>query len=99
MAQYFLRGIRGLVGRILPIIDYENKILANEEKPRLKLNNANIKFKNINFSYDKNKIILKNININIEGGKINAFVGLSGAGKSTLLNLSLIHISEPTRPY
>ena len=73
--------------RILPIIDYENKILANEEKPRLKLNNANIKFKNINFSYDKNKIILKNININIEGGKINAFVGLSGAGKSTLLNL------------
>ena len=73
--------------RILPIIDYENKILANEEKPRLKLNNANIKFKNINFSYDKNKIILKNININIEGGKINALVGLSGAGKSTLLNL------------
>ncbi len=73
--------------RILPIIDYENKILANEEKPRLKLNNANINFKNINFSYDKNKIILKNININIEGGKINALVGLSGAGKSTLLNL------------
>ena len=73
--------------RILPIIDYENKILANEEKPRLKLNNANIKFKNINFSYDKNKIILKNININIEGGQINALVGLSGAGKSTLLNL------------
>ena len=33
--------------RILPIIDYENKILANEEKPRLKLNNANINFKNI----------------------------------------------------
>ena len=73
--------------RILPIIDYENKILANEEKPKLKLNNANIKFNNINFSYDENKIILKNININIEGGKINALVGLSGAGKSTLLSL------------
>mgnify|MGYP001251650246 CR=1 FL=1 len=73
--------------RILPIIDNENKIIANDTKPNLKLNNADIKFKNINFAYDQNKIILKNINIIIEGGKINAIVGLSGAGKSTLLNL------------
>ena len=73
--------------RILPIIDYENKILANDSKPILKLNNADIKFNNVNYSYDENKIILKNINIEIEGGKMNAFVGLSGAGKSTLLNL------------
>ena len=73
--------------RILPIIDYENKIFVNETKPKLKLNNADIKFNNISFSYDKDNIVLKNININIEGGKINALVGLSGAGKSTLLNL------------
>ena len=73
--------------RILPIIDYENKILANDSKPILELNNADIKFNNVNYSYDENKIILKNINIEIEGGKMNAFVGLSGAGKSTLLNL------------
>tara|TARA_B100001250_G_scaffold378253_1_gene367950 strand:+ start:641 stop:2377 length:1737 start_codon:yes stop_codon:yes gene_type:complete len=73
--------------RILPIIDYENKILANETKPKLKLNNADIKFSNINYSYDENKTTLKNINIEIEGEKMNAFVGLSGAGKSTLINL------------
>ena len=73
--------------RILPIIDYENKILANDSKPILKLNNADIKFNNVNYSYDENKIILKNINIEIDGGKMNAIVGLSGAGKSTLLNL------------
>ena len=73
--------------RILPIIDYENKILANASKPILELNNADIKFNKVNYSYDENKIILKNINIEIEGGKMNAFVGLSGAGKSTLLNL------------
>ena len=39
---------------------------------------TDIKFKNVAFSYDKNKIILNNINIDIEGGKINAIVGLSG---------------------
>ena len=73
--------------RILPIIDYENKILSNDTMPKLKLNVADIKFINVNFSYNEDKIILNNININIEGGKINAIVGLSGAGKSTLLNL------------
>ncbi len=73
--------------RILPIIDYENKIFVNDKKPNLKLDNADIEFKNVNFSYEKNNIILNNININIEGGKINAIVGSSGAGKSTLLNL------------
>ncbi len=73
--------------RILPIIDYENKILSNDTMPKLKLNEAGIKFINVNFSYNDDKIILNNININIEGGKINAIVGLSGAGKSTLLNL------------
>jgi len=73
--------------RILPIIDYENKILTNETKPKLKLNNADIKFNDVKFSYDEEKIILQNINMNIEGGKINAIVGSSGAGKSTLLNL------------
>ena len=73
--------------RILPIIDQENKILNNETKPKLNLKIADIKFNKVNFSYDENYTILKNININIEGGKINAIVGLSGAGKSTLLNL------------
>ena len=73
--------------RILPIIDYENKILSNDTMPKLKLNVADIKFINVNFSYNEDKIILNNININIKGGKINAIVGLSGAGKSTLLNL------------
>ena len=36
-----------------------------------------------------------NINIGVERGQIHALLGENGAGKS----LSLIHISEPTRPY
>ena len=74
--------------RILPIIDIENKIKENENSQPLEVNNGNIKFVNGSFSYKNNKNeVLKNINLEIKGGKMSALVGHSGAGKSTILNL------------
>ena len=75
--------------RILPIIDQENQILPNENANLLKIDDACIEFKNINFSYKSNEknVVLKNINLNIQGKKMTALVGHSGSGKSTLLNL------------
>ena len=82
---------QGLSGakRILPIIDIENSIGSNEHKHDLDLNNGSIIFKNINFNYSTNSKndVLKNINIEIQGKKTSALVGLSGSGKSTLLSL------------
>jgi len=82
---------QGLSGakRILPIIDIVNSIGSNENKPDLDLNNGSIIFKDINFNYSTNSKndILKNINIEIQGKKTSALVGLSGSGKSTLLSL------------
>ena len=82
---------QGLSGakRILPIIDIVNSIGLNKNKPDLDLNNGSIIFKDINFNYSTNSKndILKNINIEIQGKKTSALVGLSGSGKSTLLSL------------
>jgi subfamily B ATP-binding cassette protein MsbA len=75
--------------RILPIIDAKVKISKNENGKKLLLNNGSIKFNNVSFNYLSNteNKVLKNINIEIDGGKMTALVGHSGSGKSTMLNL------------
>ena len=74
--------------RILPIIDKKNEIIDNPNLPDLSIKVANIIFRNVNFSYEQNqKNVLNAADLNIEGGKMTALVGLSGAGKSTILNL------------
>ena len=74
--------------RILPIIDQKHRILENESLEKLKVSYGTITFENVNFNYNSNsRPILKNINLNIYGGKMTSLVGHSGAGKSTILNL------------
>ena len=74
--------------RILPIIDQKNEIQNTEDAKDLKINIGTIKFKDVVFSYlDENEKVLKDVNIEMAGGKMSALVGLSGSGKSTILNL------------
>ena len=74
--------------RILPIIDNKNKITDHEDAKAIDITNANIKFNNINFKYNPDEEnVLKDINLNISGGKMTSLVGHSGSGKSTILNL------------
>ena len=44
-----------------------------------------IKAKNLNFSYDKDKTFINNLNVEIEKGKVTTILGPNGSGKSTLL--------------
>tara|TARA_B100001057_G_scaffold424959_1_gene448046 strand:+ start:1606 stop:3342 length:1737 start_codon:yes stop_codon:yes gene_type:complete len=74
--------------RILPIIDQKNNIKNSEDAKNIRIDKANIKFKNLNFAYDVNEgKTLNSINLNFEGGKMTSLVGHSGSGKSTILNL------------
>ena len=74
--------------RVLPIIDKKSDIIDDPASANLKISNADIQFKNVNFSYEiKEKITLNNINLFLKGSKTTALVGHSGSGKSTILNL------------
>jgi len=49
--------------------------------------NGNVVFKDVTFAYDADKVILKNISLNVKAGQKIAFVGTTGAGKTTIMNL------------
>ena len=77
------------------IIDMENmfnllKIKTNKKNLCENLNfknNLNIVFKNVSFSYDGKRKILKNINFKISAKQKVALVGPSGSGKTTIFRL------------
>ena len=46
-----------------------------------------VEFSNVDFSYDKERQILKNISFRLDSGRSIAVVGPSGSGKSTIINL------------
>ena len=81
---------QGLSGarRVLPVIDYIPEIQNTQDSKELTVNEGEINFEKVNFSYsDDESQILNSINLNIPGKKMTALVGHSGAGKSTILNL------------
>ena len=51
---------------------------------------------NINFEYEKNNLILKNINLTIKKNRFVVIMGASGSGKSTLLKL-ILGLLDPTK--
>ena len=74
--------------RILPVVDTKNFIRNAENAKEINIQKANIKFKDVLFSYKKSDgDVLKEVNLDFEGGKMTSLVGHSGSGKSTILNL------------
>lgn len=69
-------------------IEIEQKESLNEKELK-SLENIDIKLENVSYSYDKQREILKDINVDIKDKQTVAFVGESGSGKSTITNLLL----------
>lgn len=80
---------RGLASmeRVDKILKAENPIKEIADPKVLDNLNDKIEMKNISFSYDGTRQVLKDINITIPKGKTIALVGQSGSGKSTLVDL------------
>lgn len=99
--SYFMQPIRrmanlmqqlqeGMTGfeRFIEVMNIKSDIVDKENALELKDVKGHIQFKDVSFSYNNGeKLVLKNVNIDIKPGQTVALVGPSGAGKTTLCHL------------
>ncbi len=74
------------VERVFDILDAEPEVDEKKGEILPKID-GKIEFKNVNFSFDRTKKVLTDINLTIEPGDIVGIVGTTGSGKTTLVNL------------
>ncbi len=74
--------------RIVEVLREEPSIV-NPENPIYDVENGDIEFKNVGFSYvgDCNKECMSNINLSIKSGEMVGILGGTGSGKTTLVSM------------
>lgn len=74
---------------IIPAVERIREIKETEIQhgKDTKLNNFDIVFKNVEFSYDNNNKVLKDLSFTAKQGEVTALVGASGSGKTSILKL------------
>lgn len=79
---------RASAERIAEILD-EKSDLADSGNPVYEVKNGDIRFENVSFSYakDKNKLCLKNIDLDIRSGETVGIIGGTGSSKTSLVQL------------
>lgn len=87
----FIRSVNSLNSSymsFIKILKFNNDFLPENDCGKLSLEKINnIQIENLNFSYNENKQILNNINIEVNSNNKIAIIGKTGSGKTTLVNL------------
>ncbi len=72
------------MGAMFNLLDQKKEIVDGPDAQPINVTKGDIKFSNVQFSYDKKRPILSDLNLDIVGGQKIAIVGSSGSGKSTI---------------
>jgi ATP-binding cassette, subfamily B, multidrug efflux pump len=73
--------------RVFKLLDEKEMAPAQAVDENTEINAGEIEFKNVSFSYDNQKDVLKNITFTAKPGETVALVGHTGSGKSSIINL------------
>jgi len=73
--------------RVFEVLDEKEQLPEKENPVKLQNPQGNIQFEHVRFGYEKENIIIQDMNFEAQKGQIIAIVGPTGAGKTTLVNL------------
>jgi ATP-binding cassette subfamily B multidrug efflux pump len=73
--------------RVFKLLDEKELAPAQKDEKQLTIAEGRIEFKNLSFSYDGKRDVLKNISFTANRGETVALVGHTGSGKSSIINL------------
>lgn len=80
--------------RVFELIEETPELPDKADATVLENVKGSLEINNLYFSYNPDRELLKNVNINVEPGKTVAIVGPTGCGKTTLINL-LMRFYDP----
>ena len=75
--------------RVFKLLDEEDLAPVQKEEKTLSIEEGKIEFKNLSFSYDGKRDVLKDITFTANPGETVALVGHTGSGKSSIINLMM----------
>ena len=73
--------------RVFEVLDEKEQSPEYKNPEKLKNPQGNIEFNHVKFGYEKDQLIIKDMNLKVKKGQLIAIVGPTGAGKTTLVNL------------
>ena len=73
--------------RVFEVLDEKEQSPDYKNPEKLKNPQGNIEFNHVKFGYEKDQLIIKDMNFKVKKGQLIAIVGPTGAGKTTLVNL------------
>ncbi len=84
--------VKAAAGRVFEILDMPQEDNPTQEKTAQTC--GKVEFQEVFFSYEKNKALIENLNLQVQPGQKVAIVGPTGAGKTTIVNL-LMRFYDP----
>lgn len=82
-----MKGSMANIEQMFSLLNTDAKVKDSENAKELNVDCGEIEFRNVSFSYNEERPIIKNINFKIQSKQKVAIVGSSGSGKSTLFKL------------
>ncbi len=82
-----LEGATAGAGRCFEVLDQADDVSDAPGATVITETRGNIRFEDVAFGYDRERLILRGVDLDLQPGERVAFVGGTGAGKSTLLSL------------